>query len=102
MELDLTEVPLLHNQTEDFYIKNGVKSNKLLRMCFPIDINLYKECYTNKQELRYIIRSSNDISNNEIVACVVGKLVSWKNQDHIIEAMMVLEKQNIFIHHHPF
>jgi glycosyltransferase involved in cell wall biosynthesis len=28
----------------------------------------------------------------------VGKLVTWKNQDHIIEAMKILEREGVFVH----
>ncbi len=83
---------------EDYYAKHGVKSEKFVRMHFPIDIKLYSESYLIKSDLKNEIRKQFNITSSEIVACVVGKLVSWKNQDHIIDAMLILETQNVFIH----
>ncbi len=66
-------------------------------MHYPIDFVGYQNCHRNKETLRSVIRILYSIHENEIVLCVVGKLVEWKNQDHIIEAMKLLENEGIYI-----
>jgi glycosyltransferase involved in cell wall biosynthesis len=83
---------------ETFYRSYGVSDSKIIRMHFPIDIHSYERNYREKDMLRERIRQQYHISNDEIVTAVVGKLVSWKNQDHIIEAMMLLEQQGVYLH----
>jgi glycosyltransferase involved in cell wall biosynthesis len=86
------------DSNEGFYRKYGVPDGKMIRMHFPIDLNFYKQCYSTKSELSASIRKQFNIGQNETVLSVVGKLVTWKNQDHIIEALILLEKRNIFLH----
>jgi glycosyltransferase involved in cell wall biosynthesis len=85
------------NANEDFYKKYGVADNKLIRMHYPIDLVVYQKSYDQKELLRKKIRSQYQIHENEIVISVVGKLVEWKNQDHIIEAMKLLENEGIYL-----
>ncbi len=85
------------NANEDFYKKFGVSKNKLVRMHYPIDFVAYKSSYKQKELLRNKIRNQFNISENEIVISVVGKLVAWKNQDHIIEAMKLLESEQVYL-----
>jgi glycosyltransferase involved in cell wall biosynthesis len=66
-------------------------------MHYPIDFFAYKKSYDQKEWLRDQIRDQYCINENEIVISVVGKLVKWKNQDHIIEAMKLLESEGIYI-----
>lgn len=86
------------DENERYYQFYKVPSRKLLRMHFPIDEKLYKTSYEQRSLLRSRIREQYAINKDEIVLSVVGKLVSWKNQDHIIEAMEILERQGIYIH----
>lgn len=83
---------------EEFYIRNGVTANQIIRMHLPIDVNEYKIQYEKRDILRSDVRNKYFINKNEIVISVVGKLVSWKNQDHILETLKLLEKDNICIH----
>jgi glycosyltransferase involved in cell wall biosynthesis len=82
---------------EAFYAHYGVSHKKMLRMHFPIDVKTYEKSWANKDDLRKTVREQYNIGEEEIVLTVVGKLVWWKNQDHIIEAMLQLEKQEIFL-----
>jgi len=86
------------NANEAFYSKYGVSKEKIVRMHFPIDVEQYKNSYLEKQALNNKIRKQYDIRENEIVLSVVGKLAPWKNQDHLIDAMKLLEEQGIYIH----
>ena len=83
---------------EAYYRKYRVASEKLLRMHYPIDYGQYQKAFLQKDRLRTAIRNQYSIRENEIVLSVVGKLVAWKNQDHIIEAMKVLENEGLFAH----
>lgn len=83
---------------EAYYRKYGVPDEKLLRMHFPIDVKQYVTFYENRDLLNSGIREQYGIGAEEIVLCVVGKLVAWKNQDHIIRALALLEKKDITAH----
>lgn len=86
------------NANEEYYQYYGVSKQRFIRMHFPIDINLYKSCYDQRDTLRSGIRQQYGIRADETTLCVVGKLVSWKNQDHLIEAMKILETQQLYVH----
>jgi glycosyltransferase involved in cell wall biosynthesis len=85
------------NANEDFYKKYGVPDNKMIRMHYPIDFVTYQKSYHKKELFRHKIRDEYRINENEIVISVVGKLVKWKNQDHIIEAMKLLENKGTYL-----
>jgi glycosyltransferase involved in cell wall biosynthesis len=80
---------------EDYYRSYGVSDSKMVRMHFPIDIASYRNSYTCREKLRSETRSRYGISEGDLVMAVVGKLVSWKNQDHIIYAMRNLEEEGV-------
>ncbi|MES2628592.1 MAG: glycosyltransferase family 4 protein, partial [Bacteroidota bacterium] len=80
---------------EEFYRFHGVPAKKFIRMHFPIDIALYQKEFANHEALRTSIREQYAIPANELVFCVVGKLVSWKNQDHLISLLKLLENRGI-------
>jgi len=86
------------NANEDFYRYHGIKSKQLIRMHFPIDIKYYSVCFEQKEKLRMEIRQENNIREDETVISVVGKLVNWKNQDHLIDAMLRLENEGVYMH----
>jgi glycosyltransferase involved in cell wall biosynthesis len=83
---------------EAYYRKYQVPSEKLLRMHYPIDYRAYQESFLQKDRLRAGMRNQYSIHENEMVFSVVGKLVAWKNLDHIIEAIKLLEDEGIFVH----
>ena len=76
---------------EDFYATYGVPRSKFFRAPFSIDIENYKSSFTQKEALREEMRNALGIEKEEIVCSVVGKLVSWKRQDDIIDALGQLE-----------
>lgn len=82
---------------EEYYKLYGVKSEKIIRMHFPIDIYQYQVSYINREVLRQKIRKEYNIKEKEIVISVAGKLVSWKSQEKIIAAMELLEKSHIYM-----
>ena len=84
------------NANEDFYSHYGVKQEQFIRMHFPIDIIQYEKSYAEKDLLRKKIRTQYGIADHETVLTVVGKLTPWKNQDHIIDAMQLLEAAGIY------
>ncbi len=83
---------------EMFYSKHGVNQSKFLRMHFPIDVKAYAAAWLQKDMLRKEIREKYQIPGNATVLSVVGKLVSWKNQDHIIDAVKKLEDTGVILH----
>ena len=82
---------------EEFYQHYGVDRNKLIRMHFPIDLPQFEVGFAERTSLRSQIRERYHINENQLVLSVVGKLVPWKNQDHIIDAMQVLEREGIYV-----
>jgi glycosyltransferase involved in cell wall biosynthesis len=85
----------LGNANKEYYKKYQVNEEKFLRMHHPIDFCRYQKSYLQKETLRNDLRERYHIDEKEITLCVVGKLVKWKNQDHIIDAMKILEKEGI-------
>lgn len=83
---------------EAYYRRYNVPGHKILRMHFPIDLRQYRACFENRAALGARIRGQYSIADDEIVLSVVGKLTPWKNQDHIIRALYLLEKKDIKIH----
>lgn len=83
---------------EAYYEKYAVPSEKFLRMHYPIDFEVYQKSFLQKDQMRNSIRAQYSIGEHEIVLSVVGKLVVWKNQDHIIEAIKILENEGIYVH----
>jgi glycosyltransferase involved in cell wall biosynthesis len=75
-----------------------VPASKLLRMHFPIDVQQYEHFFQQREQLNKGIRQQYGIGADEIVLCVLGKLVPWKNQDHIMEALALLEKKAVYAH----
>lgn len=86
------------DSNEEFYLLHGVPQEKMIRMHFPIDIMSYENSFMNRKKLHQDVRQKYSIRENELVLSVVGKLVSWKNQDHIIDALIELENDNLFGH----
>jgi glycosyltransferase involved in cell wall biosynthesis len=81
------------NANEDYYRHYGVPEKKFIRMHYPIDVDVYKEAFNNKDEIRNTIREKYNVPKDDFVMCVVGKLVPWKNQDHLIDLLLNLEKK---------
>jgi glycosyltransferase involved in cell wall biosynthesis len=86
------------NSNEEYYRLHGISQEKLIRMHFPIDLVSYERNFLIRSTLRQEIRRKYAIGENELVLLVVGKLVSWKNQDHIIDSLIELEKEGLFGH----
>jgi glycosyltransferase involved in cell wall biosynthesis len=83
---------------EEYYRHYGVSSDKIIRMHFPIDVTQYRVAYEQRIILRQSVREQYGLTEQDIVLTVAGKLVSWKNQDHIIAAMKLLETENVYTH----
>jgi len=81
------------NANEAYYQTYGVSPKRFIRMHYPIDIDVYKEAYANKQQFRNEIRAKYGIPDDMFVISVVGKLVEWKNQSHLIDLLAKLEQQ---------
>lgn len=86
------------NANEAYYRSMGVPEKKFIRMHFSIDLELYAWAYNQKEELRKAIRSKYRVPDNAFVMIVAGKLVSWKNQDHLIEVLKLINPDKTLIH----
>jgi glycosyltransferase involved in cell wall biosynthesis len=82
---------------EEFYRQHGVSTDKIVRMHFPIDVEAYQESFRNRASLRHTVREKFAVPAERPVLIVVGKLVSWKNQDHLIDALAWLERQGFLV-----
>jgi glycosyltransferase involved in cell wall biosynthesis len=78
-----------------YYTKHGVRKDQLIEMHFPIDVNQYSNSLVQRSLLRSKIRQRYALGADDKVLAVVGKLSPWKNQNHIISAMSMLEQEGI-------
>lgn len=86
------------DENESYYKLYGVRPNRFIRMHYSLDIELYREAFLKKDEFRNQVRAQYKINSNDIVISVVGKLVEWKNQIHLIELLYRLEHKQIKAH----
>ena len=80
---------------EAYYRHYGVPASKVIRMHFSFDWHFYREAYAKRAELRRTIREKLGVADDAVVLSVVGKLVAWKNQADIIDAMQKMEDAGI-------
>ncbi len=70
---------------EEFYVRHGLASHQFVRMHFSIDRRLYDSAFQAREQLARELRLKLAIPADAIVVSVVGKLVAWKSQDHLID-----------------
>jgi glycosyltransferase involved in cell wall biosynthesis len=75
------------NANEEYYRRYGVKSDRMVRGSYPIDRAAYQIAFERRKDLRTAARKELGIDESDFVACMVGKLVSWKRQGDLIKAM---------------
>jgi glycosyltransferase involved in cell wall biosynthesis len=80
---------------EEYYRFYGVARRKIVRMHFSIDLPAYREAYRCREALAAAVRTKFGLSPSDLVLSVVGKLVPWKNQGDILEAMRLLEAEGV-------
>ncbi|RYY66695.1 MAG: glycosyltransferase [Chitinophagaceae bacterium] len=76
---------------EAYYRYYGVPAVKFKRMHFSLDLATYQQAWEHREMLRASCRQSLEITTTDIVLSVVGKLVTWKCQDHLIDLLQTLE-----------
>lgn len=81
------------NANEEYYRLYGVNPNSFIRMHYPIDVEVYTKVFDKKESHRKAIREKLGISQDMFVISVVGKLVEWKNQSHLIDLLAKLESK---------
>lgn len=81
------------NANEDYYKLYGVNPKSFIRMHYPIDIEVYSKVFDEKEFHRKTIREKFGIPQDTFVITVVGKLVEWKNQSHLIDLLENLESK---------
>jgi glycosyltransferase involved in cell wall biosynthesis len=78
---------------EAYYRYYGVKDYKFFKSPYPIDRDFYEHEKYKKTQYNLEIRNKHSISQNNLVLTVVGKLVDWKSQNHLIHALKKLDSQ---------
>lgn len=81
------------NANEDYYKQYGVNPESFIRMHYPIDIEVYNKIFDEKEFHGKTIREKFGIPQDTFVISVVGKLVEWKNQSHLIDLLENLESK---------
>lgn len=81
------------NANEDYYKLYGVKPSSFIRMHYPIDVDVYTKVFEDRESHRKEIREKLGIPQDMFVISVVGKLVEWKNQAHLIDLLALLESK---------
>jgi glycosyltransferase involved in cell wall biosynthesis len=72
---------------EDYHLHYGARPDQLFRLSYPIDRDFYDASYEDREALGREIRDAYDISADAAVFSVVGKLVPWKRQKDLIDAL---------------
>jgi glycosyltransferase involved in cell wall biosynthesis len=80
---------------EDFYKWCHVKKQRIIRMFFPIDIKHLDRIKTSRDEYVNQFKDEFRIKKDTLIISNVGKLVSWKSQSDLIDAVFELEKKEI-------
>jgi glycosyltransferase involved in cell wall biosynthesis len=72
---------------EDYHLNYGARPDQLFRLSYPIDRDFYDASYGDREALGQEIRGAYDVSPDAAVFSVVGKLVPWKRQKDLIDAL---------------
>ena len=83
-----------------YYHHYGVPNKKLKNLHFSIDLKSYKLAFNQKDSLKINFKRQHSIDDKDIVISVVGKLVNWKCQDHLIDLLFILENNYPFKRFH--
>lgn len=75
------------NANEEYYRHYGVPATKMIRGSYPIDRHVYREAHGNRTALRKASRRRLGVDDDVCVVAMVGKLVAWKRQGDLIEAV---------------
>ncbi|MFO1431398.1 MAG: glycosyltransferase [Candidatus Competibacteraceae bacterium] len=79
------------DSNEDYYQFYGVEPYRLFRSPFPINRDYFDQFIADKKHYRHAITTKHRIPEDNIIVAVVGKLVPWKRQKDIIDALYELE-----------
>lgn len=83
------------NANEEYYRNYGAPARKFLRSSYPIDRTGYEKAFQNRAALRREIRQRLGIADDELMVIVVGKLVEWKRQADLLEAVGSISSQKV-------
>lgn len=75
------------NANEEYYRHYGVPASRMIRGSYPIDRAAYRAAHERRATLRAAARQRLGIGGDEFVAATVGKLVPWKRQIDLVEAV---------------
>lgn len=83
------------DSNEDVYRTYGISNSKIIRMFFPINDLFFDKLLGQKEVHCMSIKKQYDVKSDHIVLATIGKLVSWKRQQDIIELLLELENRGI-------
>src|SRR5262245_10159772 len=78
------------NETQ--YAAYGARPEHMFRAPFPVDRDLLEPVFSAKRTHGRRLRSELAISEDALVISVIGKLVPWKRQHDLIEALALLDE----------
>jgi glycosyltransferase involved in cell wall biosynthesis len=81
------------NSNEFYYARQGVTTQRITRMNFPIDVRLYDRAFERRAEIRSEMRATLGWDESIPIASIVGKLIDIKRQRDAIAAMSVLRRK---------
>lgn len=70
---------------EEYYRRYGVPAGKFVRCPFPIDVDAFAERQVGRSHARDQVRHELGIPADDTIVLMVGKLVSWKRQEDLLE-----------------
>lgn len=73
----------------------GADARRFVRSGFPIDTQHFAQAYERRHALAESVRAKHALTEDEIVLCVVGKLIDMKAQAHVIEALRILDTSDL-------
>lgn len=80
------------NYNEHYYAWFDVPMKKMIRTGFPIDLNYMEMAYQERFLKNKSVRNLLKISDKEVVISVVGKVLDFKRQQDVIDALYELER----------
>lgn len=73
------------DSNEAYYRSYGVPDDKMIRTCFPIDIEMFDEVFSKRSVFRERLRAVLGIPDDHLVVLSVGKFVTWKRQGDLVQ-----------------
>jgi glycosyltransferase involved in cell wall biosynthesis len=94
MFADIDRFLTVGDANEAYYRHYGVKDDRMVRCCFPIDTTLYDRALAARTEARARIRSQHGVPPDHVVLLMVGKLVPRKRQTDLVNLSNQMQRSH--------